>query len=96
MKNDLNEHDRGMKSPTNCGFILFEALIAMTIVVSSGIGLIDIHQRLQGRHTEIQASKVKLWATASAYEIQIKTSTKHQVGPTKQSSRQLSSSRQQP
>ena len=85
-----------MKSPANCGFILFEAFIAMTVVVGSGIGLIDIHQRLQGRHTEIQASKAKLWAAASVYEMQIKTSTKQQVSPIKKSTRQLSSDRQQP
>ena len=80
-----------MKTPTNRGFILFEVLIAMTIVVGSGLGLVDIHHGLQARHLDLQANKTKLWAQASTYEMQIKASAKHPTTPIKPSSNQSAS-----
>ena len=71
-----------MKTPANHGFILFEALIAMTIVVGSGLGLVDIHHGLQARHLTLQVNKTQLWAQASAYEMQIKVSTDYVARPT--------------
>ena len=93
-----------MKTPANRGFILFEALIAMTIVVGSGLGLVDIHHGLQARHLALQINKTQLWAQASAYEMQIKISTDYLARPTarptarpaKNSSSQLSGVRQKP
>jgi len=89
-----------MKTRSNHGFILFEALIAMTIVVSSGLGLVDIYQRLQGQHLHLQDNKTKQWAQASAYEMQMKVSTDYSVRPTvrpiQKSSSQFSSVRQKP
>lgn len=93
-----------MKPPANRGFILFEALIAMTIVVGSGLGLVDIHHGLQARHLALQTNKTQLWAQASAYEMKIKVSTDYSVRPTarptarptKKSSSQFSSVRQKP
>lgn len=80
-----------MKNRSNHGFILFEALIAMTIVVSSGLGLVDIYQRLQGQHLHLQDNKTKQWAQASAYEMQIKASAKHPTTSIKSSSSQPTS-----
>ena len=93
-----------MKTPANRGFILFEALIAMTIVVGSGLGLVAIHHGLQARHLALQINKTQLWAQASAYEMQIKISTDYLARPTarptarpaKNSSSQLSGVRQKP
>jgi Tfp pilus assembly protein PilV len=97
-----------MKPPANRGFILFEALIAMTIVVGSGLGLVDIHHGLQARHLALQTNKTQLWAQASAYEMKMKVSTDYSVRPTvrstarptarptKKSSSQFSSVRQKP
>ena len=93
-----------MKPPANRGFILFEALIAMTIVVGSGLGLVDIHHGLQARHLALQTNKTQLWAQASAYEMKIKVSTDYSVRPTarptarptKKSSSQFSSVKQKP
>lgn len=97
-----------MKTLANRGFILFEALIAMTIVVGSGLGLVDLHHGLQARHLALQANKTQLWADASTYEMQIKVSTDYVARPTarptvrptarpiKKSSSQLSSVRQKP
>jgi len=85
-----------MKPPANRGFILFEALIAMTIVVGSGLGLVEIHHGLQARHLALQVNKTQLWAQASAYEMQIKVSTDYSVRPTKKSSSQFSSVKQKP
>ena len=89
-----------MKTPANHGFILFEALIAMTIVVGSGLGLVEIHHGLQARHLTLQVNKTQLWAQASAYEMQMKVSTDYSVRPTvrltKKSSSQFSSVRQKP
>jgi Tfp pilus assembly protein PilV len=91
-----------MKTPANHGFILFEALIAMTIVVGSGLGLVEIHHGLQARHLTLQENKTQLWAQASAYEMQIKVSTDYVARPTvrptarpiQKSSSQFSSVRQ--
>ncbi len=85
-----------MKTPANRGFILFEALIAMTIVVGSGFALVDIHHGLQARHLALQVNKTKLWAQASAFEMLIKVSSDHSLTQAKQSTSQLKSSRQRP
>ena len=97
-----------MKTSANRGFILFEALIAMTIVVGSGLGLVEIHHGLQARHLTLQVNKTQLWAQASAYEMQMKVSTDYSVRltarptarlitrPTKKSSSQFSSGKQKP
>ena len=93
-----------MKTPANRGFILFEALIAMTIVVGSGLGLVEIHHGLQARHLALQTNKTQLWEQASAYEMQINISTDYSTRltarptarPTKKSSSQFSSVRQKP
>jgi len=93
-----------MKTPANRGFILFEALIAMTIVVGSGLGLVEIHHGLQARHLTLQENKTQLWAQASAYEMQMKVSTDYSLRPTvrlttrptKKSSSQFSSVKQKP
>jgi len=93
-----------MKTPANRGFILFEALIAMTIVVGSGLGLVEIHHGLQARHLTLQVNKTQLWAQASAYEMQMKVSTDYSARPTarpitrptKKSSSQFSSVKQKP
>ena len=93
-----------MKPPANRGFILFEALIAMTIVVGSGLGLVDIYHGLQARHLALQTNKTQLWEQASAYEMQINISTDYSTRltarptarPTKKSSSQFSSVKQKP
>ena len=51
------------------GFILLEALIAMSLIVGVWMGMVHIYQGLALRQTKLQAEKVQLRKESDVFEL---------------------------
>lgn len=78
------------------GFILLEALLAMSLIVGVWMGMVQIYQGLALRQTKLQAEKVQLRKDSDVFELS-EHARSHAHGPVKhESSRVLSRSRAMP
>ena len=64
-----NTHSQVNVSPTEKGFVLLEALVAITVIVGVWIALLESYHSLVLKQGQLQAKKSELRTQADAFEI---------------------------
>jgi hypothetical protein len=78
------------------GFILLEALIAMSLIVGVWMAMVQIYQGLALRQTKLQAEKVQLRKESDVFELSEHARSNHHGSVKHESTRVLSRSRAVP
>ena len=64
-----NTYSQVNVSRTEKGFVLLEALVAITVIVGAWIALLESYHRLVLQHGQLQAKKTELCTQADTFEI---------------------------